>query len=84
MARIHVLVLAPVGFDDQILPFVKEIRDRNHARLSRFAPDGLKQEDGLCAEPASNPPVREADEEGIEIHKPFDEGVCHRSLFFIS
>ena len=52
---------------------MKEIRDGSHARLSRFAPDRFQQQDGLRAELASDPPVREVKEESVDIHEEFDK-----------
>jgi hypothetical protein len=35
----------------------------------------------LCAELASDPSMREADEEGVDPHEPFDEDILHLLCF---
>lgn len=81
---VGVFVLAPVGGDDQVDAIVEEIGDGNHARLSRLAAGGFEEQDGLFAEPASDPSAAEADEEGVDVHEPFDEGVVHFSTNFFN
>jgi len=66
---VRVLFFPPVRRDDQIFPFVKEISNRDHARLSRFSPDGFEQEDGLCAEFGADPSAGDADEEAVDVHE---------------
>lgn len=70
-------IFSPVRLHDQIFPFVKEIGDRNYARCTRFPTDGFQEKNCLRAEFASNPSLRTAEEEGIDPHEPFDEGIFH-------
>src|SRR5215208_1700241 len=74
---VRVVVFAPIGLDDQIFPFMKEISNRDHARLPRLPPNGFQEKNGLRTKLASNPSVRETDQEGIDVHKPFYENIFH-------
>lgn len=56
---------------------MKEKSDGNHARLSRLATDGFQEQDGLRAETAPDPSVTSADQESVDVHEPFDEGIFH-------
>lgn len=66
---IRVFVLSPIRRDDQIFPFVEEIRNWYYARLSRFAPNRFEQGDGLRAEFGADPPIGDVDEEGVEVRE---------------
>lgn len=66
---VRVFILAPIRPNDQIFPFVEEIRNWYYARLSRFAPNRFEQGDGLRAEFGADPPVGDVDEEGVEVRE---------------
>jgi hypothetical protein len=77
---IGVIVLSPIGLDDQILAFIIKICDRDQARLAGFPSDGVKQKDGLCAELRADPSARGADEQGVDRHEDADEEIFHVNL----
>ena len=70
-------VFSPIGLDDQIFSFIIEISNWNLAWLARFTSDGFQEENGLCAEFATDPSAADADEEGIDSHERFDEEIFH-------
>jgi len=74
---IGMIVLSPVGFHDEIFPFVEEIRNRNTARQARFPSNRVQDQDGLRAELAADPPLADFDQESINPHEPFDKSIFH-------
>ena len=75
---VGVIVLSPVGLDDQILPFMIKICDRDGARPAGLPPDRVEQKDGLRAELRADPSTRGADEEGVDRHENADKEIFHR------
>jgi hypothetical protein len=70
----RVMLLAPVGCDQKVVPVGKEIGDGRQDVFARLSSDAVQQQDALGAQLAAHPAAAEADCQDIDCHEEFEQG----------
>ena len=75
-----IVILAPVGADQEVKALREKISDGGNEGSARFCPLAMQQENGLHAKLAADSPMTDPDGEYIHRHKNFQRKPIHAGM----